>query len=71
MVWKPAEGGETLSAEAWAAGETTEAEAQAGTTEVAVVEVAVEIVAEPAETDDLLSPPGAEPDAAAEEGPVP
>jgi hypothetical protein len=31
----------------------------------------VEIVAEPAETDDLLSPPGAEPDAAAEEGPVP
>jgi len=46
-------------------------QAQAGTTEVAVVEVAVEIVAEPAETDDLLSPPGAEPDAAAEEGPVP
>ncbi|MGO9206945.1 MAG: transcription termination factor NusA [Candidatus Limnocylindrales bacterium] len=34
MVWKPAEGGETLSAEAWAAGETAEAEGDTPPVEV-------------------------------------
>jgi N utilization substance protein A len=51
MVWKPAEGGETLSAEAWAAREATEAEAVEVAAEIVVeaVEVAEELVAEAAE----------------------
>ncbi len=43
MVWKPAEGGETLSAEAWAAGEAGEAE-----------RVAEAVVAEAAEAAEVL-----------------
>jgi N utilization substance protein A len=44
MVWKPAEGGETLSAEAWAAGEAGEAEETEA--EQVASEVGVELVTE-------------------------
>ena len=49
MVWKPAEGGETLSAEAWAAGGTAEVEEATGGAGQATAEVANELVAEAAE----------------------
>jgi N utilization substance protein A len=49
MVWKPAEGGETLSAEAWAAGETVEAEEATDGAGQATAEVANELVAEAVE----------------------
>jgi N utilization substance protein A len=48
MVWKPAEGGETMSAEAWAAGEKAEAEAETGESGHAVAEVAADLVADDA-----------------------
>src|SRR5271165_4473865 len=51
MVWKPAGGGETLSAEAWAAGEAELAEEVA---EEVVAEVAEELVAEAVETAEEL-----------------
>jgi N utilization substance protein A len=59
MVWKPAEGGETLSAEAWAAGEVgevEEAEAEQIAEELVAeaVEVAQEIVAEAVEVAEEL-----------------
>ncbi len=41
MVWKPAEGGETMSAEAWAAGE---AEAEVGESDHAEVEIVADLV---------------------------
>ena len=48
MVWKPAEGGETLSAKAWAAGETGDSE------EETPGQVAEELVAEAAEVAEEL-----------------
>ena len=45
MVWKPAEGGETMSAEAWAAGEKAEAEGETGESGHAAAEVAADLVA--------------------------
>ena len=46
MVWKPAEGGETMSAEAWAAGEKAEAEGETGESGHAAAEVAADLVAD-------------------------
>jgi N utilization substance protein A len=79
MVWKPAEGGETLSAEAWAAGETAEAQGETGEAEPAAAEVVTELVTGappetydvetgPGATGDLLPPRSTEPDAATGEG---
>jgi N utilization substance protein A len=45
MVWKPAEGGETLSAEAWAAGEKAEAERDVGTAGYATAAAGGDLVA--------------------------
>jgi len=64
MVWKPAEGGESLSAEAWAAGETSEAEEAAleaaveaaeGLAEAAEVVEAAEELAEAVEAIEELA----------------
>ncbi len=58
MVWKPAEGGETLSAEAWAAGETAEAEGEAAGAEPAAAGVSTELGVEPVEAgQELLARP--------------
>jgi hypothetical protein len=58
MVWKPAEGGETLSAEAWAAGETAEAEGEAAGAEPAAARVSMELGVEPVEAgQELLARP--------------
>ena len=58
MVWKPAEGGETLSAEAWAAGETAEAEGEAAGAEPAAARVSMELGVEPVEAgQELLAQP--------------
>ena len=58
MVWKPAEGGETLSAEAWAAGETAEAEGEAAGAEPAAAGVSTELGVEPVEAgQELLAQP--------------
>jgi hypothetical protein len=58
MVWKPAEGGETLSAEAWAAGETAEAEGEAAGAEPAAARVSTELGVEPVEAgQELLAQP--------------
>jgi N utilization substance protein A len=54
MVWKPAEGGETLSAEAWAAGETAEAGEETGGAGQATAEVANELVAKAVEAGEEL-----------------
>jgi N utilization substance protein A len=51
MVWKPAEGGETLSAEAWAAGETPESDGESGEGLEVDVAIAEELVVEPVEAD--------------------
>jgi N utilization substance protein A len=58
MVWKPAEGGETLSAEAWAAGETAEAAGEAAGAEPAAAPVSTELGVEPVEAgQELLAQP--------------
>jgi N utilization substance protein A len=58
MVWKPAEGGETLSAEAWAAGETAEAAGEAAGAEPAAARVSMELGVEPVEAgQELLAQP--------------
>jgi N utilization substance protein A len=58
MVWKPAEGGETLSAEAWAAGETAEAAGEAAGAEPAAAPVSMELGVEPVEVEqELLAQP--------------
>ena len=55
MVWKPAEGGETLSAEAWAAGEAAEPEEATPAELVAeAVEAAEELIAEAVEASEEL-----------------
>ena len=55
MVWKPAEGGETLSAEAWAAGETAEAAGETADAGQAVAEIGGELVAEAVEVAEQLA----------------
>jgi N utilization substance protein A len=59
MVWKPAEGGEAMSAEAWAAGEPSEDEASGGAD--------AEAAEEPTPADE----PGAVEDSGAEDTPAP
>ncbi len=54
MVWRPAEGGETLSAEAWAAGETAEAEGETGGAERAAAAVATGLAVEALEVAEEL-----------------
>jgi len=57
MVWKPAEGGETLSAEAWAAGEAPETVAELAAELVVEQSVAAELAAEQAAEPVTADPP--------------